>query len=274
MAITSILKGLAGAEDIAFDTSGQHRVLTREKSDGNSITVRSLNASHLPTTATTRLQDGHDGDDNAALNVDAALLKAFLQLYEIGKPDSVTVEANGSSGSRVLRVKDLGISSGKITDGAVVEAKIGTGAVVEAKIGPNAVTPGKIAADAVTESKILNLNVTEGKIATAAVTATKIADDAIGKDHIRFDTAGTPPGAFIVEMGQHTLDAVQGVTQAFPITASIVSGDILIATASSIAVTGCHLEHAIISGSNASYHFNIDPTGGTMNYIVLRPVTV
>lgn len=89
--------------------------------------------------------------------------------------DGSTLELVGSQ----FRVKDLGITEGKLAAGAVTEGKIGSGAVTESKIGSGAVTATKLGADAVITSKIADLNVTEGKLASNSVTDSKIATGAV-----------------------------------------------------------------------------------------------
>jgi len=273
MAITSITKGGAGVEDLLLDVSGKNEIAVRASDTGGSTPVRRINASHLPTTKTTRETDGHDGSDNEALNVDSAIAKLFSQLFDIGKPDDATVEANGASGSRVLRLKALGIETSHIQDLAVSSDKIALLAITAALLADNAVTTDKILNDAVTAVKILDAAVSTDKIADGAVNAQKIEDRAIGRTKINFDGLDTNPGGFIVQMGTHTLTGGLGTTEAHGFPVAVGGTDILIATAASLAA-GCWLEHASISGGQASYHFNIDPgAGALMTYIVIRPVT-
>lgn len=87
-----------------------------------------------------------------------------------GATDTVTVHLNVDNStvevsSDILRVKDSGITSTKIANGAVGENQLAN----------SAVTANKIASDAVTTAKILDSNVTTSKIADSAVTEAKIS---------------------------------------------------------------------------------------------------
>lgn len=75
--------------------------------------------------------------------------------------DNSTVEINSDS----LRVKDSGITSAKLANGAVGVDQLGT----------SAVTDVKLASDSVTTSKILDSNVTNAKLANSSVTENKLS---------------------------------------------------------------------------------------------------
>ena len=94
--------------------------------------------------------------------------------------DEVTLQESSS----VFSIKDLGVASAKLADGAVVEAKLGSGAVVEAKIGSGAVVEAKLGSGAVTEAKIGTGAVTSAKLGADCVTSSKIADNAVDSEHI------------------------------------------------------------------------------------------
>lgn len=63
-------------------------------------------------------------------------------------PDNTTMEAAGGAGS-AIRIKDLGVSTGKIADLAVTTGKLADGAATTAKLASQAVTSAKISPGAV-----------------------------------------------------------------------------------------------------------------------------
>lgn len=92
----------------------------------------------------------------------ASILKGYLHS---AVADGATLELDATAG---LRIKDLGVSSGKIAANAVIAGKLADGAVD---------TAGRLAANVVTTAKILDANVTTAKIADGNVTAAKLAHD-------------------------------------------------------------------------------------------------
>lgn len=146
-------------------------------------------------------------------NAAPALVSRFLYTGTTGtsvwvQPDASTVEVSGQT----LQIKDLGVVTAKIANGAVTTSKIAVGnvtggvigaaatgsiayrtivteniaelAISTAKIADLAVATGKIADSAVTAAKIGAGAVTNTKILDGAVTTVKIADDNVTTDKL------------------------------------------------------------------------------------------
>ena len=109
---------------------------------------------------------------NGASNIvaGAGLSKAGNELSV--NVDGVTLEI----ASDALQIKDLGVGTAKLADGAVESAKIGAGAVTSAKIATSAVGSTQLSDGSVTSSKIVDGAVVGAKLADGSVTSAKIGD--------------------------------------------------------------------------------------------------
>jgi uncharacterized protein YjbI with pentapeptide repeats len=97
-----------------------------------------------------------------------------------GSALSVNVDDTGIEiSSDALRLKDGGVSAGKLGTNAVTTAKIADANVTTAKLADDGVTTAKILDANVTTAKLADANVTTAKIADANVTAAKLASDAV-----------------------------------------------------------------------------------------------
>ena len=130
------------------------------------------------------LNKGHDfsSGDNVTANKLDDLVDAAT--FASGAVDDSTLQINNDpGGDGSLRIKDLGVTTGKIANIAVSTGKIADNAVVEAKIATDAVTNSKIADEAITSGKIsttdTNFNVqTDGDVGIGV-------DDPLSKVHIK-----------------------------------------------------------------------------------------
>ena len=105
------------------------------------------------------------GGNNKVLVTDNTGVVAWIDGNAFGAvADMTTIEGAGTTASP-FKVKDLGIITSKLADGAVTTFKI-------ADLN---VTTAKLADLSVTNAKLADLNVTTNKLANAAVTTTKIA---------------------------------------------------------------------------------------------------
>jgi len=171
---------VANADDVAIKLNASNPGLSV---DANGLAVKlksnggvSVDANGLAVSTANGVQVDGSGfvsiklnASNPGLTADGAGLSAKLDSAD----GSLDVGASG------LKVKDLGIVSGKIAAGAVVEAKLADGAVTTAKIAGAAVTEGKLGDGAVATAKIADSAVTSAKIAAGAVVEAKIADGAV-----------------------------------------------------------------------------------------------
>ncbi len=114
------------------------------------------------------------GGTNKVLVTDASGNVAWLDATAFGAvADMTTIEGAGTTGSP-FKVKDLGIITAKLADGAVTNAKL----------AENAVTTNKILDGEVQTADIKDLNVTTAKINDAAVTTAKLADANVTTDKL------------------------------------------------------------------------------------------
>jgi hypothetical protein len=155
---TVIRKSKLGVEDIHLDDLGAGATAQTLKSDGNYRTVRKVNASHIPTTATVRTKS------STATDVDKALVELFVmamsRLVEAGGTMSGTIDMNAN--------KIIGLANGTTTgdalhvgqvDGSTLE--VSGGVLMVKAVG---VTAAKLATNAVETDKIKALNVTPAKL--------------------------------------------------------------------------------------------------------------
>ena len=148
------------------------------------------------------------------------------------EPDEITITTN-IDGS--LEVKDLGISAGKISSGAITEPKLATDSVTSGAIAAGAVSTSEIASGAVTSVKFANdIDITTtGSIAASSlagthygsgsnltgITATSVADYSITSTKIATSAVTTDK----ISAGSVTADAIATGAVTTPKIASDVS---------------------------------------------------
>jgi len=161
-----------GKQDVFFDASGTGLASTVDRSDGTTRTVDNINASHIPSTTTTRAKKNAADAVTAKIDVDGHIQELYDDVNNLGVPDDVTVEVAAG----VLRVKDLGISTAKLATDSVDNTILKDDAVTDANravttdhIRDSAIDPSKLATDAVETAKIKDLAVTTAKIALVSV---------------------------------------------------------------------------------------------------------
>jgi len=165
-------KSKIGKQDVFFDASGAGLTSSVERSDGVTRTVDNINASHIPSTTTTRAKKNAADAVTAKIDVDGHIQELYDDVNNLGVPDAVTVEVVAG----VLRVKDLGISTAKLAllsvDNTILKDDASTDsnrAVTTDHIRDSAIVVAKLATDAVETVKIKDLAVTQAKLALLSV---------------------------------------------------------------------------------------------------------
>jgi len=219
-------KSPAGVEDIAFDSDGGGGVETTQRADGTYRTVRRVNASHIPVTATTRAKDTADGTDTEATTVDGALQELYTDVANLGVPDDSTLENDGGT----LQVKDDGITGAKIGDDEIDSEHYAADSIDNEHLAANAVAgsasgasgdnvieaasidTADIADEAIEEDLLANDSVGADNIIDDAVGADAIADDVVAGNHVaQTTTSDTTPGVPVVYIMERT--AAAGTTE-------------------------------------------------------------
>lgn len=78
-------KAKVGYEDFFWDTAGSNQTFSRENSEGNSINIKGLNASHIPLLLATRTLSLYDTDVLSADDIDEALTEIAASIAGIHK---------------------------------------------------------------------------------------------------------------------------------------------------------------------------------------------
>ena len=148
-----------------------NNAVQESKIANNAVTADKLNAN-----AVTSAKIANNAVNASKLNADVAGdglgLNAGTNALEV-KVDDATIETNGDS----LRIKNLGVSSAKIADGAIGTPKLANAAVDSSKIADGAIN---------THQKLGSGVVTTAKLDSAAVTSAKIANNAVGSAAFAF----------------------------------------------------------------------------------------
>ena len=138
--ITTVKKSKIGEQDIFFDSDGASSEVSIPTSTGGVRTVNKVNASHIPSTTTTRAKTriGSGTPASSATDVDGHIQEVYDDLAKIGEPDDSTVAV--SSGQLIVKT------------GGITSTQLGSNSVTTVKITDDNVTNAKMAADAVAGS--------------------------------------------------------------------------------------------------------------------------
>ena len=160
---------------------------------------------------------------------------------------TMKLDANG------VGIKDAGVDSAQLKNGAVTADKLASDAVTNTKIAANAVTAAKLDTDAVETAKIKNLNVTTAKLDTGAVTADKLASNAVTTDKIA-DNAVTYAklGSGFVQSSVRSSVATDADGYDAWNSGQTVASEKAVATAISTATTGMATQSGVNSAIAAS----------------------
>ncbi len=108
MAIQSVIKGLSGAEDVAWDLDGSGGVFSKRTSKGSTRDSQLVGARHIPVSTVVRLKSFADqltASSKGTLDVDAVLAQLMEHAALTGIPDTTNDFDISSSG--VLSLKQI-----------------------------------------------------------------------------------------------------------------------------------------------------------------------
>jgi len=176
------------ADNAVSEAKMASNAITADKLANNAVLTSKINNNAV---TTEKIQDETILMQDLSLTVRAAMGQMGAGTYP---PDDETLEFHVEGEDTLIQIKDQGVNTEQLANGAVTESKLGTGAVTankigagavtEVKIGSGAVTEAKVGTGAITETKIGAGAVTEGKIASGAVTETKIGTGAVTEEKL------------------------------------------------------------------------------------------
>lgn len=160
------VKAAESGHEFNYDDNWQECIITDEIINAkNNIDIIQLNGNNYTGVA------GINGQKIA--NLGSAVTSISLG-------DTMDTSAGASiTSTGTINVKNKGITTGKLADGAVTAAQLGTNAVETAKIKDLNVTEGKLANSAVTTNKLNDGAVTNVKVAANAIDTLQIKDEAV-----------------------------------------------------------------------------------------------
>lgn len=124
------------------------------------------------------------GSVNQVLVTDGSGSVAWMNKDAFGAiADQVTIQGLGTTASPFL-VKDLGITTAKLADGAVTNIKLANDAVTTDKIADGTIATADLADNSITTAKLVDSSVTTAKILDAAITNAKLANDSVASANI------------------------------------------------------------------------------------------
>ncbi len=152
-------------------------VSTADLADNAITTVKITNANVTPAKIS-------PGANNQVLVTDGTGVVVWMDKAAFGAiADQVTIEGDGTT-ANPFRVKDLGITTAKLADGAVTTIKLSDGTVTTLKLADGSVTTPKLASDAVLTGNILNETILSADIKDGEIATVDLADNAVTSEKI------------------------------------------------------------------------------------------
>ncbi len=238
------------ADDAVETSKIKNLNVTNAKLEANAITTDKIKDSEVQTAdikdANVTTSKIASGGNNTVLVTDGSGAVAWLDKNSFGAvADLVTIEGSGTTASP-FKVKDLGIVTAKLADGAVTNVKVASDAITTDKIKDGEVQTDDIKNANITTVKIADANVTNAKLAADAVTSAKILDGTIATADLGNNSVATDK---IIDAAVTTTKiananvtnaklADDAVTSAKILNATIVNEDIADATITTSKIAG------------------------------------
>lgn len=270
---TVIRKAKLGVEDVQMDVDGSGATMSVQKSDGTFRTVRRLNASHIPITTACRAKKQASGAAIGTTDIDATLVQALDDLEDLGQPDESTLTNDAGA----LKIKDLGVATGKIAASAVTYAKI-QNVTAKRLLGNNTASsaaPVEIAADDSTVEIATggNLQVKDGGIGATQLGTDSVVTAKIKNGEVTAAKFAWTQTHYVLAAGTVTITGT--ATSGTATVSGATTADLVITTIKS--TTGgaaSYVKTALVSGSDTvTITLSAAPAGGdssTIQFVVLR----
>lgn len=264
MAVT-IKKAKAGVEDLHRDDAGTGATEAIPKSDGGTRTVRKINASHIPTTNTTRAKKSADNTTTTTIDVDASLQELYDDVNSIGVPDGTIIQ--NSSGT-------LQIAANSITNAKMAANSIDSDQYVDGSVDRE-----HLVADIIDGTKLADNAVDSEHYVDGSIDNEHYADNSMGINELNMDNTGLTFSHFPIAGGKTA--AASGGETSLTVSPSLQSGltlastDIVQATFEVNGAAAVHIRSAIYASGTT---ITITPSaaltaGDIISYVIYRGTT-
>ena len=277
--ITTVKKARAGEQDLNWDTAGTSSTASVPNSTGGVRTIDRINASHVPTTNTTRALKTAGNVALTETNVDDSLQQLFADNLLQGIPDDSTIATT----SGVMAVKTGGITATQLASNSVDSAEIVAGSVDNDKLNPTS-TSAAVAGSAATGGKvdvIQAASIGVANMAANSIDSDQYVDGSIDNVHI---ADGVIKAVKMLDAPSHyiiaediTSSTTGTTTLLFTTSATVNAADMLFVNVTAFGTSvSSYVGTCLRTGANqVSIEVDANQTGGstTAELMILKAVT-
>ena len=257
---TTWKKAKLGKQDINFDDAGTQATAAVEKSDGTTRTVNKVNASHIPTLATTRSQLTADNTAFTATDADAAIKELAAELNQIGIPDGTILTFNAG----VLEIASTSITQGKMAEDSVDSPQYVNGSIDLIHLS----------ADSVDGTKLVNNAVDSEHYTDDSIDNEHFSAASVGIVELNLDDNGGTMAVFPLISAETTWGSATNTLTITGITGAIAT-DTVIANFQQTNANGVSITQAYVSNVDELTFFSsgVGAASDVLGYIVYRATT-
>ena len=280
--ITTIKKARLGKQDMLFDVNGTNQTISTPRSDGTTRNVTKINASHLPTTTTTRAKKTAANVTLDETNVDTTLQQLLDDNLSQGIADGTILTVTAG----VLAIADNGITQAKMAANSVDSDEYVDGSIDNEHLNPTSVSAA-VAGSAATGGKVNVIQAASIGVANMAansIDSDQYVDGSIDNIHIADNVIKASkmldvPTHYIYFAGQinSTDTAATSTFTLSGMAANFTGNEIVQATLSAKGTSVDHIEMAVqtTSSKDVEVTFGTQQSGGTstIHFTVLKAVT-